>query len=211
MTSIYIRASTDLPERRNADHYPTEHNLIKAALDEFCPSGGIGSILDIGPGDGRWGLAAKARHPNAALFGIDVRELPRPAGFDVWHTGDYLTWLHWWDVEFDLILSNPPYYIAEKVIRRAWSQLAPAGTMVMLLRLAFQAGSGRAKGLWREIPPVAVGVCSRRPSFYGGGTNGTDYGIYVWRKDSDGGNIGTPKQWQTRLIEYERDTTEAHR
>jgi hypothetical protein len=204
MTSIYIRPDTQLPERRTADHYPTERNLIRAALAHFCPSGGISSILDIGAGDGRWGTLAKAQHPAAALFGVDVRELPRPDGFDGWHTGDYLTWQP--RRRFDLILSNPPYYIAEPVIRRAWSQLRTGGAMIMLLRLSFQAGAARANGLWREIPPSVVGVCSRRPSFYDGRTSGTDFGIYVWRKATDGKPaVASPGEWRVKLINYERD------
>lgn len=211
MTSIYIREGTALPERRNADYYPTEHNLIKAALAEFCPSQGIFSILDIGAGDGRWGLAAKELHPDAALFGVDKRKLPRPPRFDIWRTADYLTWRN--DKTFDLILSNPPYHIAEPIIRRAWEQLAPGGRMIMLLRLSFQAGVGRAAGLWRDIPPVAVGVCSRRPSFYGRKTSGTDYGVYQWGKTSYGDSVASllyprPGQWRTVLIDYERDEVE---
>jgi hypothetical protein len=65
VTSIYIRASTDLPERRNADHYPNEHNITKAALDEFCPSGGNGSIRAI---PGVRGLHAAG----AAFLAVDL-------------------------------------------------------------------------------------------------------------------------------------------
>lgn len=197
MTTIYVTGPAQLPRRSNADFYPTERTLIRAALDKFAPLDSS-QILDIGAGDGRWGRIAREITGAETIVGVEKRQLPCPASFTDWYTADYLKWR---DLRyFDLIVSNPPYRIAEAVIRKAWQDLMPGGTMIMLLRLAFQAGVARSMGLWAEMPPVCVGVCSRRPSFYGGGTNGTDYGIYVWRKGQ-----GTPGQWETVLIEYERD------
>lgn len=201
MTTIYVTDKTTLPERRFADFYPTEKTLIRAALAEFCPPTAA-AILDIGPGDGRWGQLARLRTGGAALVGVDLRPLARPAGFTAWHTADFMTWPGPAE-SFDLIVSNPPYHIAEKIIRRAWGMLADGGTMIMLLRLAFQAGTGRAGGLWQDCPLTSVGVCSRRPSFYDGGTNGTDYGVFCWVKGK-----GTPGRWSTVLINYERDRGE---
>lgn len=202
MTTIYIGDKASLPKRIHFDHYPTERNLINVALETFRPSK-ANSILDIGAGDGRWGDMAQCLTTAQQLTGIDIRPLPKPTGFTDWYTADFLSWQS--ALPYDLIVSNPPYHIAEAVIWQAWSMLAAKGTMIMLLRLAFQAGIQRYQTLWRQLSPVTVGICSRRPSFYGGGTNGTDYGIYVWRKDEQGRNLGNIRQWQTVLLMYDRE------
>lgn len=201
MTTIYVSDKTKLPARKNADLYPTEKTLIDAALKHVLPidTRGIKTILDIGAGDGRWGqLAYKACYQPETLVGVEKRPTEKPAGFTDWYVGDFLTWKS--PYQYDLIVSNPPYSVAEKVIRRGWDMLNEDGYMVMLLRLAFQAGIDRFNNLWKEIPPVMVAVSARRPSFYGGGTNGTDYGVYLWHKGPK-----TFDGWVTTLFNYERE------
>lgn len=196
MTTIYISDKEKLPERKAFDLYATEWNLIRAALGTFAPKQAF-SILDIAAGDGRWGIEAQRLTKPTCLIGVDVRPLPQPSGFSEWYTADFLEWNPARPV--DLIVSNPPYRFAERIIRHAWDMLSDGGTMIMLLRLAFQAGVKRGRGLWQDCPLVSVGVCSLRPSFYGGGTNGTDYGIYHWIKGQ-----GTPGRWDAMRINHQR-------
>lgn len=209
MTTIYIKQDTELPERREAEFYPTEMSLVLASIETYRPLY-YSSILDIGAGDGRWGKIAKSYMPDVYLCGVDVRELPEPVEFDEWVQLDFSSddavkrMRSHADITYDFIVSNPPYNVAEKIIRNGWKLLSPGGTMIMLLRLAFQEGVNRYNGLWSEIPPIEVGVLSRRPSFYGRGTNGTAYGIYCWQKDEYNRCAGIPRKWYTRLINYER-------
>jgi hypothetical protein len=202
MTTIYTDKK-DLPERKLNDVYPTEKDLIFQALSHVNLLS-VGMILDIGAGDGRWGRTAKMlTKGEAQLCGSDVvGDCPR--GFDRWDVGDYLE-QYYENKAFDLIVSNPPYYIAEKVVRKAWVELAPGGEMVFLLRLSFQSGVDRANHLWQEIFPYKIGIVSRRPSFYDRGTNGTDYGVYYWRKGNKGQCFGTPGEWKTFLLVHQRD------
>ena len=203
MTTIYLRKDTNLPERHINDVYRTEINLIRAALTRYAPSW-TRTVLDIGAGDGRWGQIAREMTEARFVAGVEIEDQPCPEGFNDWHCPqDFLTWKT--GRRFHLICGNPPYYCAEQIIRRAWDMLEENGRMIMLLRLAFQAGVDRYHGLWKDLPLAELAVCSRRPSFYGGGTNGTDYAIFFWAKTEYGDPAGTPRRWPTTLLYHERD------
>lgn len=191
MTSIYIRTDTALPERKNFDLYETESSLIRALFDynvcDLFPQirasrPGSNSLLDVGAGDGRWGLIANEMWPKFAILdGIDIRDLPKPPYFTGWFPcQDFTTW----DTHhrYAIIVGNPPYYLAEKFVEKAWDLLTPGGSIVFLLRLAFLEGVGRHESFWPKYPLTKVYVCSRRPSFYGGKTNGTAFGVFHWQK-----------------------------
>lgn len=210
MTTIYITKDRILPNRIPFELYPTERNLIRAALTTCRPKATIKRILDVGAGDGRWGSVAREFYPNAVIVGVEIRDLPKPKEFDFWYRADFLQWGS--RDRFDLIVGNPPYgpevegvSTAECFIKRAWRLLlAPKGTMILLLRLAFQSGVARYNGLWDYCPLYKLAVLSRRPSFYDGGTNGTDYGLYIWRKRLNGEPDGDSRKWPTELLIYER-------
>ena len=209
MTTVYVSDKDKLPERHKNDLYVTEKNLIRAAYEEFVTEY-VNRCLDVGAGDGRWGNVLLEYQPGAELTGVEIEDVPVNDAFDFWHTNtDYLEWAEDSrnnddDGGYDLIVSNPPYYIAEPILRASWEILVPGGQMIFLLRLAFQASQGRYHGLWNDLYPKEVAVCSRRPSFYGGGTNGTDYGIFVWEKDDWGNPVGASRMWITSLINYDR-------
>jgi SAM-dependent methyltransferase len=202
MTTIYTNKK-DLPKRKERDVYPTEHDLIKQALYAENLTD-VTQILDIGAGDGRWGSEARIQNNGkASLWGIDLAG-EHPEDFDFWEVGDFLQSKYPLRF-FDLVISNPPYYISEQIIRKAWELLAPKGRMIFLLPLQFMAGIDRANNLWQEIHPWRVGIVSRRPSFYDRGTNGTDYGVYYWKKDGWGKCVGEAGEWKTFLLLHDRD------
>lgn len=212
MTTIYVKQDSNLPDRAKNDRYVTEMNLIRAAFDHIPPFNPYAaSILDIGAGDGRWGHIAAQYLKTYSVYdpypvvGVEIEDIPQPAfgySFTDWfYKTDFLKWESPFQT-YDVIVSNPPYYIAEDVIKKAWDLLAPEGCMIMLLRLAFQAGINRYYNLFDRMPPKKVFVCSRRPSFYGGGTNGTDYGVYYWEKQPNW--VDTRRTWETQLLMYER-------
>jgi hypothetical protein len=198
---------TALPKRHENDKYVTERNLIHAAIDFLGPTRGF-RILDIGAADGRWGLITASKTMAGSVVGVEIEDQPRPIGFTEWYPKqDFLQWENEGD-PFDMIVSNPPYYCAEEIVIRAWRMLAPGGHMVMLLRQAFQCGVDRYNNLWTHLHPHTVAVCSRRPSFYGGGTNRTEFSVFYWGKGWDGYPLGSPRRWNTALLLHERDTNE---
>ena len=97
-------------KRHTADHYPTPHPVCESALTKLAdlriqPN----FILDVGAGDGAWGKACRQQFPGVEIVGVEVRELPRPAEYDIWHVSRFE------DLKagcYDLILGNPPFRYA---------------------------------------------------------------------------------------------------
>ena len=83
-----------------------------------------------------------------------------------------------WTEGTDLILTNPPFSIAQPFISHA---LKHCNTCFMLLRLNYL-GSITRHEWWKSNPPIAIHVLSKRPSFTGTGTDATDYGWFAWDK-----------------------------
>lgn len=83
-----------------------------------------------------------------------------------------------WGSQVDLIITNPPFSIAQEFISHATKH---ADTVFMLLRLNFL-GSIKRYEWWKANTPTALYVLSKRPSFTGSGTDATDYAWFVWDK-----------------------------
>lgn len=79
------------------------------------------------------------------------------------HVGDFLSEPFWAPGSFDLVITNPPYMLAEQFIRRARTMVNATGEVVMLLRLNFLSGLKRVK-FWQENP-AHVFVLPKRPSY----------------------------------------------
>lgn len=216
MPSIYISkdAKDNLPERAKNDFYRTERTLIQAVIDHHCDylesaNHRTTSILDVGCGDGRWGQMwgeALGTYKNT-FIDIDVSRFQRSQPWEYVIEDDFL--LHDFENQtFDLIVSNPPYSIAEEIVRKSWELLMPGGAIIMLLPLNFMASIGRAEGLWKEIYPLRVSVCARRPSFYNGRTAGDEFAVYLWVKNIMGNPVGTKGVWKMDILMHERDKSE---
>jgi len=91
---------------------------------------------------------------------------------------------HWWlDVNepFDLIITNPPFSLAQEFIEKALA--SGAKEIAFLLRLNFL-GSQKRAAFWKKHP-CEIYVLPKRPSFTENGkTDATEFAWYVWRKDS---------------------------
>lgn len=89
--------------------------------------------------------------------------------------------------EYDWVIGNPPYKVAEAHVRHA---LHLADRVGFLLRLAFLE-SQRRRPFWNTHPPSGVWVLSRRPSFTGGSTDNSAYAWFVWER----GEYDTRLRW----------------
>lgn len=166
--------------RSEADYYPTPTWCVERLLESVTLYGS--RWLDPCAGDGAI-LRAAAPWTCGAVWGaIEIRPacgppLERLVGHENVCLGDVLQcgpWARSWRP--DVIITNPPYRIAQQVLD--WS-LSHAPTVAMLLRLGFL-GSARRCGFMREMPPD-VYVLPDRPSFTGDGRgDSADYGWFVW-------------------------------
>jgi hypothetical protein len=95
--------------------------------------------------------------------------------------------------EVDLIIGNPPYFLAEEHVALA-RETAP--WVAFLLRLSFLGSQERGRTLWslpglRWLIPI-----SRRPSFTGGGSDASEYAVFVWERGFTGNAVVLPHlQW----------------
>jgi hypothetical protein len=193
-----------LPDRATNDFYATPHLVIDAAMKRFGQQSAR-SILDIGAADGRWGIAG-AGYATAplCLVGVDIRPLPQPADYTFWHTLDYT---HPLECElmsvkqFDFIISNPPFVVAEVIIWSAWKQLQPGDKMLFLLPADFWYTIGRFNGLWQQLPPIERCSIVKRIPFTGTG-NPNNYDLYFWGKDEGGRVIGRENETISTQITF---------
>jgi hypothetical protein len=149
------------------DFFPTPHGVTRALLDACPLPDGMWFEPACGAGD-----IVAAVGPRASWVTMDIRDVPKPALAQQHARGDFLR-----DVfagaHVDVIITNPPFYLAEDFVRKA---LTHATHVVMLLRLAFLETRKR-EALHREHPSD-VYVLSRRPSFLANGA--TDNSAYAW-------------------------------
>jgi len=94
---------------------------------------------------------------------------------------DYLIWEP--QKEYDLIITNPPFNIAQEVIDRSLDIVKPDGYVVMLLRLNFF-GSKSRLSWWNTHMPILTYVHSKRIAFTENNkTDSIEYMHAVWQKN----------------------------
>ncbi len=100
-----------------------------------------------------------------------LRDRPKRSGRDGW----------------SLIVSNPPYLLAEPFVHNALALVREGGHVAFLLRLSFLCGQRRYGTLWahgafRYLIPITP-----RPSFTPDGkTDASEYAVFVWQRGYSG-------------------------
>ena len=148
------------------------------------------TVLEPGCGGGAFLRAARAEWPSALLTGVDL--LPACDGPGAIFTGDIFR--H--QGRYDLILGNPDYGRAEEIVRHCMLLLEPGAHLAFLLRAAFLGSTGRV-ALYREFPLRYLRPIAQRPSFTGGGSDPSEYALFVWQAAFKGnGEILPPLVWR---------------
>jgi len=105
---------------------------------------------------------------------IDIRENSRSK-----IKCDFLTYQS--SEKYNVIITNPPFNIAEEIIKKAFEFVDDNGYVIMLLRLNFF-GSKKRKEFWKNNMPILTFVHRERISFTNGQTDSIEYMHCVWKK-----------------------------
>lgn len=182
-------------QKRARGAYYTPDALALAICGSLVGSCGIAaerSILEPGCGGGAFLRAASRTWPGAGLRGIDL--VPACEGPGIIEQRDLFGVQLW--REYSLVLGNPDFGRAEEIVRHCLDLRAPGGHLAFLLRLNFLGSKSRAD-LYREHPLRYFQPVSGRPSFTGGGTDASEYGLFVWEQGFKGrGEILPPLVWR---------------
>lgn len=170
-------------ERKKSDRYMTPQALADTIVARLLSDRWISDrwmrVLEPSAGHGAFVRAVRRALPGAHITANDiVNDVSRwyEAGADAARVGGFLGI----GGSCDLIIGNPPFIEAEAHTRHALSLLNPDGVLVFLLRVGFLESMERAE-FWQQHPVHCLYVLSERPSFTGGGTDASAYGLFVWQ------------------------------
>ena len=153
------------PARPPTDHYPTPPEMVRALLSVESFPGGCWEPC-AGSGDMAAVLREAGHTVRATTIEAVVNKADRPR-FRVQGGIDFLTQA---ETRHPNIITNPPFRIAEEIVRHALS-LRPAKVSI-LLNMRFLASVGRTAGLFRSNPPARVWLFGDRTSMYPAGYDG---------------------------------------
>lgn len=152
-------------DRKPADFYPTPVDatetivgMIKAM--KTADGRPVKRIWEPACGDGR--LARVLEYHGFEVVSTDLREYPGYGigGLDFLNEDPLVKW--GWDIgDIDLIISNPPFNLAEAFIRRAVS-LCP--NVIMLLKSQYWHAAGRTALFEKHTPSIVIPL-TWRPAF----------------------------------------------
>ena len=160
--SVTLANAGSKTERPATDFYPTPREVTTAILDYLKLPRSSG-IWEPACGEGNMVNVMRER-------GYEVQS------GDILHGQDFLETTNC-RVESDWIITNPPFYLAEKFIRRAFA-LNPRG-FAFLLKSQYWHSSKRL-ALFDAIPPKAVLPLTWRPDFLFGSKSGSPTMEVLW-------------------------------
>lgn len=189
-----------MTSRRRLDAYYTPDALaasIVSAVHAVEPIDGL--VMEPHAGGGAFVRAILGQCPQASLYANDIN--PAAPGLHAAGWGDtgrtpYTTSMSSYIDRERLplcqwVICNPPYSDAEAHTR---CSLGHSRHVVSLLRLAFTESQKRTT-FWAEHPARHVWVLAKRPSFTGGKTDSSAYGVFWWDREHQGPTTITPG-WQ---------------
>jgi hypothetical protein len=93
---------------------------------------------------------------------------------------NYLLWKS--PIKFDIIITNPPFNIAQQIIEKAINECIEWGYVIMLLRLNYIWSKARQM-FWTKYPPYAIYAHNKRIGFTDDWkTDSIEYAHFVWKK-----------------------------
>jgi len=187
------------------DNFPTPPWATRALFEQILTKYNLEDMSCLEPACGAGHMAEVHKEYFKNVFASDI--FPYGYGEVVdFLDGDYP------HSEFDWIITNPPFKLAEDFIAKSLS-IAKEG-VAMLTRTVFLESVGRYERLFRHTPPsVAAQFCERVPMVKGRldskATTATGYAWIVWEKRHD--NVLPRLEWISpcrRKLEREGDYVE---
>lgn len=199
-------------ERVPFDFYPTPPWCVDRLLDRHGTEilSGVDRCLEPTVGDGAivravesWVIRSEVPGTGALpaarrWTGVELRwdaldpVTPLDAHFQ---NQDFRSWVPWgfgpegspfMEPRFDLAIGNPPFSIAEAILRRCFEV---SRVTAMLLRLGFLGSSERVE-FWRGAgSDLYIRVIPDRPSFDGHGTDSASYAWFIWGVELGGARV----------------------
>lgn len=183
---------SDIRTTHIADYYVTPQYAIRDFLNKFCEDERLDLFtqhhLILDP-CAWWDEKHDMSYP-AVLFEYwadynkiitnDIRENSRAQ-----RKSDFLQWDRWnsFDGIFDIVITNPPFNIAQQIIEKSFEFALDWWYVIMLLRLNYF-WSKQRKSFREKYPPYSCYVHSKRMSFTEWGkTDSIEYMHCVWKKD----------------------------
>lgn len=152
------------------DFYPTPTWCVERLLEAWQPGGGV--LVEPCVGNG----AIVRCLPDWQWLTCDIKQ---HGEFLPDYICDFLRVLK---VKNDLgvsdVITNPPYAIAEAIIRHS-RLLYPQANIVMLLRIGFLCSQER-RPFYAEMGQPDLYFLPDRPSFLGHGSDSSEYAWFVW-------------------------------
>lgn len=175
-------------KRVEGDFYPTTPELAMLLTQAVAKDyndrveGWPRSIGGPGSGYGSFLVACRETWPDADVYGYELQDTMVKATRPAFVTDHMDLTRHNLRDGHDLIIGNPPFSVADKIIPSLIARLHPTrGVLVLLLRLNYMGGQERFKTLWRDHMPSRVYVLPARPGFMPNGrSDSTEYALYVW-------------------------------
>lgn len=196
--------------RREHDHYDTDPALALAFV-RWCATYlekryiDAPLVLDPMAGGGPYVAAARAVYPGAKIAAVDIREECRAAceaaGATTFHHADALTLPSRAISAVDLIVTNPSFKDADRLVRHFWPHMKPGASLALLLSVTFLGTEDRWEtdeadpGLFIIAPPSFVVPIVPRPEFTGTSPK-FEAALYAWTKGGGDGVIrGMPSTY----------------
>lgn len=173
-------------DRHKSDYYVTPKKDVELFLKEFIQKDNINKdyfkfILDPCCGgdefnDATYLKVIKEFLPKSDVLGLDIR-IDSKACLK-------MNYFNFDTKGYNLIISNPPFYLAEEFIKKSLELVEKGGYVIMLLRLNFF-GSKKRKQIFENNMPLSCYIHHKRISFMNGATDSIEYAHFVWKKGTN--------------------------
>lgn len=175
-------------KRIEADFYPTPTETIDIFLKNYDIGKNL-SILEPCAGNGNI-VVSLQKIGCTNIDAVEIRQEEFESLIDkvgIGHVAicDFLTMNNKFLIgKYDIIITNPPYNLAQEFVEKSLEIIKPGGTVIMLLRTNFLESKKRFS-FWQKNKLNGLYVLSKRPSFTGKGTDATSYSWFIWTKSEE--------------------------